>query len=213
MPVTTLAPVRLLLVDDNDIFRSGLRSLLSEYPDIEVVGCAANGSEALALVGPLQPDVVLMDVNMPVQGGISATQDITARRPEVRVILLTGLAAGGWAYDPRDLGAWACLSKSSGVAEIVTLVMTAAGRHVSGQRHPHFPLGNDKKRDLLTMRELEILALLGNGYQSHEIAGQLELEPKTVRNHISNIYLKLGVHGRAQAVLRAARDGLLDDIA
>ncbi len=209
-------PVRLLLVDDNELFLTGFASLLSEHEALEVVGLARDGREAVLIAKQLRPDVVVMDVNMPVQGGISATRDILTALPTTRVILLTGLMAGDWAYDPRVIGAHACISKSSGLAEIVELVLAAAAG--DGAAGPETPGSARARRsrspqlEQLTARELEILAMLGNGRHSNEIAVLLKLKHKTIRNYIANIYEKLGVHGRSQAVLLAARNGLLDDL-
>jgi DNA-binding NarL/FixJ family response regulator len=212
------SPVRLLLVDDNELFLNGFASLLSEQEALDVVGLARDGREAVLAAKQLRPDVVLMDVNMPVQGGISATRDIVAALPTTRVILLTGLMAGDWAYDPRLVGAHACISKSSGVAEILEVVLAAAAGDEAIARSEMWA-GNSRasrsrspQLEQLTARELEILAMLGNGRHSNEIAMLLKLKHKTIRNYIANIYEKLGVHGRSQAVLHAARNGLLDDV-
>ena len=210
-------PIRLLLVDDNELFLNGLASLLSQHEGLEVAGLARDGQQAVDAVKRLRPDVVLMDVKMPVQGGISATRDIVAAFPETRVFLLTGLGAGDWIYDPRVVGAHAFLSKSSEIEEIVEAVRAAAGERsearVNESQGSRRASSSDRpQQEKLTARELEILGMLGNGRRSEEIATLLNLRHKTVRNYITNIYEKLGVHGRSQAVLHAARNGLLDDV-
>ena len=203
--------LRVLLVDDNPLFRAGLATLLAEHPSIEVVGTAQDGLEAVAEAERLRPDVVLMDVNMPQQGGISTSAVLAARLPSSRVILLTGLAAEQWVYDPRQVGVHACLSKSAAIGEIVEAVLDA-GRDTRAARPSRPQPRGEVLPERLTPRELDILRLIGQGRRSGHIARELRLQPKTIQNYITVIYEKLGIHGRSEAVRHAARNGLLDDL-
>lgn len=204
-----LAPLRVLLVDDSPLFLRGLEALLADEPTIEVVGTATDGAAALSAAGRLRPDAILMDVHMPVLGGVSAASTLEQELPGVAVILLSGLwrPAGR-----RDLptGVHAVLSKAASLSEIVdTIHSAAAGRRApAAARSSRQSVGSDR----LTGREIQILSMLAKGYHSARIAGELELKQKTVRNYISVIYDKIGVHGRSGAVLHAVRTGLLDEI-
>lgn len=201
-------PIRVLLVDDSQLFLQGLASLLREVPSIELVGLAENGAEAVKQAAQLLPDVVLMDVHMPVQGGVSAATVMTERLGGVAIVLISGL----WGGRRQDVpaGVHDVLSKDVGVEAIVEALTEAAhaGAHPARVR----PRDADRRAgDRLTRREVAILSMLAKGYHSQRIADELRLKQKTVRNYISVIYDKIGVRGRSRAVLYAARSGLLDE--
>lgn len=198
--------VRVLLVDDNPLFLRGLAALLAETASIEIVGLAENGSQAVVLAEQLRPDIVVMDVQMPVQGGVSATRSIVRLVPDAKVILLTALGVDDWRHGPSAIGAYAFLSKDAAVGEIAAMIRAAAEGDIPDRRAAAAP------GDELTRREVEILSMLAIGYHSGRIAIELRLQPKTVRNYISVIYEKLGIDSRSRAVLYAVRSGLLDNV-
>ena len=204
--------IRLMVVDDSHLFRTGLASLLSTQPGIEVVGFAENGKEAARRALELRPDVITIDLHMPVQGGLSATREIIDRLPATRVVLLTGLVTDDWLHDPAATGAFACLSKDTTIQEMVKVIRSAAESSWSGAPVSRSGLNLRGPRGArLTRRELEIMLLLAKGYGPAGIASQLGLRPRTVSGYVSVIYSKLGTQGRSGAILYAARAGLLDD--
>jgi DNA-binding NarL/FixJ family response regulator len=210
--------IRVLICDDQQVVCEGLRAILSTAPHIEVVGFARQGAEALERVAAVRPDVVLMDLKMPVMDGVRATREIRARFPDVRVLVLTTYDADEWVFDAVRAGASGYLLKDSpGDALIAAVEGTAAGRShldpaVAGklleQVSRGAPAAPDPLLDSLTEREREVLGLLGRGYGNAAIASQLHLTEGTVRNHVSAILGKLGVADRTQAALIALRCGL-----
>lgn len=209
---------RVLVVDDQTLFRSGLSRLLQEDPRIEVVGQASDGIEAVRLARQLKPDVVLMDVKMPNLDGIEATRQIVAENHEVKVLMLTtfdtdsdvvkALSAGANGYVLKD-------STPSGIVHSIFAVMSGEQVMASAIASQVLDLltGNASPReyyDGLTAREIEILRLIAIGSANKEIAYKLKISEKTVRNHVSNLYQKLGIYDRAQAVLYAVRKGLIN---
>jgi DNA-binding NarL/FixJ family response regulator len=204
--------IRILVVDDSHLFRTGLASLLSTQPGIEVVGLAENGKEAAQRALELRPDVITIDLQMPVQGGLSATREIMDALPTTRVVLLTGLLTDDWLHDSAATGAFACLSKDTTIQEMVKVIRTAAESSWSGAPVSRSRLNLRGPRGArLTRRELEILLLLAKGYGPAGIASQLGLRPRTVSGYVSVIYSKLGTQSRSGAILYAARAGLIDD--
>jgi NarL family two-component system response regulator LiaR len=205
--------IRVLITDDHGVVRQGLRMFLSLDPDIQVVGEASNGREALAMVRDLEPDVVLMDLLMPVMDGISATKAIRAALPEVEVIALTSVLEDASVTGAVRAGAIGYLLKDTDAEELsraikaaaegrVHLAPEAAARLMREVRAPENP-------EALTDRETEVLKLLARGKANKQIAGNLYVSEKTVKAHVSSILMKLGVQSRTQAALYAVRTGLV----
>lgn len=201
--------VRVLLVDDHPVVRSGLRALLSTLPDVEVAGEAADGAVAVELAVALQPDVVLMDLGLPVLDGVAATREVIARAPDVAVLVLTMHEDSDTVGAALRAGARGYLLK--GVDQdtlLAALRSVASGASVIGAAvEPAVPVPWRSPEEL-TPRERDVLALVAQGLSNAEITERLVLSPKTVRNHVSNIYLKLGVPDRARAIVHARRHGL-----
>lgn len=207
---------RVLIVDDQLLFRAGLAGLLETDGRVEVVGQAADGGEALHLVEEVSPDVVLMDLKMGAMDGVEATRLITARHPEVKVVIVSGFGADSHVIDALRAGAAGFLLKDSRIDSIISSILTVAGgESVMTQtiaRRVLQMLAVDSKQfyDGLTDREVEILRLLAQGLANKQIAYRLRVSDKTIRNHISNVYRKLGIADRTQAVLYAVRRGLIE---
>jgi DNA-binding NarL/FixJ family response regulator len=212
--------LRVLLVDDHDLFRTGLKNLLEEQGGLDVVGEAANGAEAVRLVRELAPDVVVMDLNMPKMSGVEATRHITALSPLTRVIVLTISDDDADVMDAIVAGACGYLLKHASIADVVTGIRSAAvGAALISPMIASKVLGRvrattaDKEmaeaiRAELSDRELEVLKLIANGKDNAQIAAELVISPKTVKNHISNILMKLQIQNRIQAAVYAVRSGL-----
>ena len=205
---------RILITDDHGVVRQGLRMFLSLEPDLEVVGEAANGREALALARELKPDVVLMDLLMPVMDGIEATEAIRSEMPEVEVIALTSVLEDTAVSGAVRAGAIGYLLKDTDAEELkraiqaaaegrVHLAPEAAARLMREVRGPESP-------EELTERETEVLRLVARGHANKQIASSLFVSEKTVKAHVSSILLKLGVQSRTQAALHAVRTGLVN---
>ena|SRR2546430_680212 len=214
----TTDTIRVLLVDDQTLFRSGLARLLAAQPGLQVVGEAGDGGEAVRQVEALEPDVVLMDIRMPDVDGIEATRLITRARPSTRVLILTTFHTDSYVLDALRSGACGYVLKDSAVEAIassIQAVMTSE-RVISGpiaQRMIGMLTGETSARDFydgLTARELEVLKMIASGMPNKRIAYKLQISEKTVRNHISHIYEKLDIYDRSQAVLYAVRKGLVD---
>jgi DNA-binding NarL/FixJ family response regulator len=209
-----MTTLRVLIADDHPLYRDGLAAALAA-PEFDVVGEAADGRQAVALSMELQPDVVIMDLNMAFMSGVEATRRITHGSPHIAILVLTMLADDDSVFAALRAGARGYLLKGAGRAEIVRAVHTVAEgggvfgpsiarrvmEHFSGQ-HASEPFPE------LTDREREILAMVAAGHNNAAIAAQLGLAHKTVRNHISNILTKLQVSDRAQAIIRARAAGL-----
>lgn len=212
------APVRVLIADDQTLFRAGLERLLRDDPRVEVVGTAPNGEEAVKLVPRVRPDVVLMDLKMPKLDGVQATKRILETHPNVKVLMLTTFETDGYVLQALKAGASGYVLKDSKVDSIVTSVLAVvSGERVMASSVANMVLGlltgttNQKELyDGLTARELEILKLLAAGVANKQIAFRLKISEKTVRNHVSNTYEKLQIQDRAQAALYAVRKGLVE---
>ena len=218
----TQTPIRVLIVDDHAIVRKGTRALLATEHDIEVVGEADNGADAVALAQTLHPSVILMDLVMPRMDGIEATRQITSRQPEVRILVLTSFAADDKVFPAIKAGALGYLLKDSSPEELVqairqvhrgepSLEPSIARKVLSELTHPP---KQPPTTDPLTERELTVLRLVAQGKSNRDIAEQLFIAEITVRTHVSNILSKLHLASRTQAALYALREGLasLDDI-
>ena len=207
-----------MIVDDQALFRQGLVALLQSDPRIQVIEDAADGSEALDLIAKTAPDVVLMDIKMPQIDGIEATRRIVAEHPHTKVLILTTFENDGYVVHALRAGATGYLLKDSQPEAIVVAILAAnSGQHVMTRSIADQVLDmlagspSPKERfDGMTRREIEILKLLAGGLANKQIAYRLQISEKTVRNHISHIYEKLGIYDRTQAVLYAVRKGLIE---
>jgi DNA-binding NarL/FixJ family response regulator len=193
-----------------------LAALLDKDPRVNVVGLAANGEEAVRMVDELKPDLVLMDLKMPVMEGVEATRLIRGQHPEVAVIILSSFSGDSHLIQALEAGARGYVLKDTNVSTIVNSMLAIVGgaRVMSGSiadRLLGMLSGNPKESyDGLTAREVEILKLVAIGLANKQIAYRLKISEKTVRNHISNVYEKLGIQGRSHAVMYAARKGLIE---
>lgn len=208
---------RVLLVDDHRLVREGLRRTLGDA-GIEVVGEAQDGEQALELAVELQPDVVLMDITMPSMDGVTVTRRLRSRAPETRVVMLTMHDDEELLQQAMAAGAVGYLLKDAGGAEVAAAVHRAHAEGVAGSsavghgpvlHEPTAPDGSEPAPQL-SRRELEVLQLLADGRTPREVAARLFISPKTVRNHLSHIYEKLGVSDRSQAIVAGLRHGLVD---
>lgn len=208
-------PIRIVIVDDHSVVRQGLRMFLSLDPELEVIGEANNGQEAIEQVNKLKPDVVLMDLLMPVMDGITATQIIRKEHPDTEVIALTSVLedtavvnavrAGAIGYLLKDTqGDELCLAIKAAANGQVQLSPKAAERLMREIRAPESP-------EKLTERETEVLRQLAAGKSNKEIASEMYISETTVKTHVSNILMKLGVPSRTQAALYAVRIGLVSE--
>ncbi|MEU4289727.1 response regulator transcription factor [Kribbella sp. NPDC026596] len=210
--------IRVLVADDHPVFRRGLVGVLTEEPGIDVVAEAPDGDTTIALAAELRPDVVLMDLHMAGTGGIAATRRLTAEVPDVAVLVLTMLDDEESVQSALHAGARGYLVKGASGDRILDAVRAVAdGEIVFGADVAGLVLGRltaDRKTTrtgpfpMLTDREVEVLTLIGLGRSNTEIARRLVVSDKTVRNHITNIFAKLGVADRAQAIVRARDAGL-----
>jgi DNA-binding NarL/FixJ family response regulator len=208
-------PIRILIADDHSVLREGLRMMLDTQPDIEVVGEAANGREAIEQAQALQPQVMLLDLIMPELGGLDALADIRRLAPQTRVVILTSsededkmiaaMRAGAQGYilktEPAGTVVNAIRAASRGEAALAPSVALRLMRAVA---HP-----TPHPEDSLSPREREVLALLGQGLSNKQIAARLSMAEKTARAHVSSILQKLNLEGRTQAALYAREKGLV----
>jgi DNA-binding NarL/FixJ family response regulator len=215
------APIRVLVVDDHDLFRTGLATLLAAQPDIEVVAQASGGRMGVRLADELQPDVVLMDLRMPDLEGPDAIRQILAMHPGMRMLVLTVASDSADVQSALESGATGFMAKDTPIDSVVLAVRAAAqgvawlspraaeivlGR-VRGQRNVEQELDSEGL-DQLSARELDVLRLIARGMENAEIADELSISPRTAKNHVSNILAKLGLPGRVQAAIYAVRRGL-----
>jgi DNA-binding NarL/FixJ family response regulator len=213
-----MEPLHILIADDHPLFRNGMRALLSSVPEIEVAGIATNGDEVMSLAASLLPDVILMDLQMPGIGGIEATRRILHTSPHIRVLVVTmfeddhsvfaALRAGARGYILKDADEDEILRAIQAVGRGEAIFSPAiAKRLIDFFAAPH-PVILPQLFPELTDREREILLLMAQGYNNSDIARHLTLSLKTVANHVSNIFSKLQVADRAQAIIRAREAGL-----
>jgi DNA-binding NarL/FixJ family response regulator len=212
--------VRVLIVDDDDLMRAGLRGVLSDDEGIEVVGEAGDGRDAVYRTRLLKPDVVLMDIRMPDLDGIAATREVLAAFPEVKVVILTTFEEDDYIFGALNAGASGFLLKRSRPEELIGALHTiAAGDSLLSPsvtsrviarmaRQPAPEASGDARLEELTARELEVLELLATGLSNGEIASELVIEESTVKSHVKKVLGKLGVRDRVQAVIFAYESGL-----
>jgi NarL family two-component system response regulator LiaR len=214
-PSETL-PIRLLIVDDHAIIRAGLQALLQVVPDIEVVGEATNGREAVDLAEKLMPDVILMDLVLPEMDGIQAIRKILSKQTQARILVLTTFSGEDMVFPAIKAGAMGYQLKDSSPQELVEAIREVNRGQAS--LHPLIarkvldevlnPPDQPPTRAPLTQREVEVLRLVAEGLENREIAERLVLSDATVRTHVSNILGKLHLASRTQAALYALREGL-----
>jgi DNA-binding NarL/FixJ family response regulator len=216
-------PIKVLLADDQELVRAGFKVLLDVSDDVTVVGEAANGAEAVALARSARPDVVLMDIRMPVLDGIQATREIAAIRglEQVRVLILTTYDTDAYVFEALQAGASGFLLKDGGPAELLHAIrVVAAGEALLAPRITRRLIGQftavrgaqqagENRLAVLTQREREVLALVGQGRSNDEIATELTLSPATARTHVSRAMVKLRARDRAQLVVLAYQSGLV----
>ena len=212
--------IRVLVVDDHTIVRDGICALLALVGDIEVVGEAVNGNEALKMVAQLQPDVVLMDIAMPIMGGLEATRRITREFPKTKVLVITQHDDKEYVFPVLESGASGLISKAAASSELasgirsvnkgdsflspsVAKLLVENYQQTAGERNQQDPYNQ------LTEREREVLKLLAEGFSTQEMADMLVITRKTVEGHKTNLMTKLGIHNRIDLVKYALRRGII----
>ena len=214
MVITEPGVISVVVVDDHALHRDGTRQILEAHPDLQVVGEAASGEVALALVNQLQPDVVLMDIRLPGMNGIEVTRQLTQAHPDVRVLMVSAYDEDEYVRGALEAGAMGYLSKTAPGKQLVQAVRAVAGgttvlqpgltaRLLISSRQPEEG-GTD-----LSERELEVLRLLAEGLRNRELGALMGISTRTVDRHCDNIYAKLGVSSRTEAVVRAISTRLL----
>lgn len=210
--------ITVLVVDDQDVVSNGMRMLLNAQPNLEVIGTARNGADAIAQVAARRPDVVLMDLKMPIMNGIQATEALRRDHPDLPIVVLTTYDEDEWVVDAIRAGAAGYLLKDSRTEDIVAAIegviagQTPVSPLVASKLFQYVQYGVPHRRPLdadLTERELHILRLLASGLANADIAERLSLAEGTVRNHLTTIFAKLNVADRAQATALAWRHGLV----
>jgi len=217
MSVATKA-ARVLIADDQGLFRAGLARLLDEDPRVEVVGQAIDGLDAVKQAAKLKPDIMLMDLKMPGIDGIEATRQVIEANPDIKVVVLTTFETDSQVIQALKAGARGYVLKDSTADAIVSsIVAVMSGERVMAgavaNRVLEMLTGTSTPKEFydgLTNREIEILKLLASGMANKQIAYRLKISEKTVRNHVSNTYEKLGIYDRSQAVLYAVKKGLVE---
>ena len=213
-----MEPIRVLIADDHPLYRDGMRGLLDSETGTQVVGEASSGEEAIELAETLQPDVILMDIKMPGINGIEATREILNTSPQAGILMVTMFEDDDSLFAAMRAGARGYLLKDSRGEEVAHAIRAVAGgeaifgQGIARRLINYFsalnPSGPPRAFPELTDREEEVLTLVARGHSNEEISQQLFLSIKTVRNHVSHIFLKLQVADRAQAVIRAREAGL-----
>jgi DNA-binding NarL/FixJ family response regulator len=217
-----MVKIGVILAEDHAVVRQGTRQLLERYPDIEVIGEASDGQEAVALTQELKPDVVIMDVRMPRMSGIEATRKIKEQYPEVGVLVLTAHDDDEYVFALLEAGANGYLLKTAEIEELVKAIRAVyvgqsaldplitqkvVAQFMNGKSLPDVMAQVSEEMDGLTSRELEVLRLVGQGLTNKEVAQQLYISDRTVQAHLSSIFSKLQVASRTEAVMYAIRKG------
>lgn len=213
-----MEPLRVLIADDHPLFRHGLSALLNTSPDFEVIGEATSGEEVITMAAALQPDVILMDIHMPGINGIEATRHILHTSPTIRILIITMFEDDASVFTAMRAGARGYMLKDAQKADMLAAIRavgrgeaifspTIATRLIDFFAAPR-PTISPQAFPELTDREREILDLIAKGYNNTEIATRLVLSQNTVRNYVSNVFSKLQVADRAQAIIRARESGL-----
>ncbi len=211
--------IRVLIADDDALVREGLRMIVERVEDIEVVGTASNGVEAAEAAGTLEPDVILMDVRMPVLDGIEATRRIVDQDSETRVIILTTFERDEYVFEALRAGASGFLLKRVEPEHLIEAVRVVAigdallfpsvTRRLIEEFSTAAPIGDPSLIESLTDREKEVLTLIGQGLTNQELAERLFIADNTVKTHVKRILVKIGARDRAQAVVKAYESGLV----
>lgn len=213
-----MSPIRVLIADDHGLFREGVRALLRSRPETEVVGEASTGAEALEAARTLQPDIVLMDIQMPDLSGIEATRRLLVEQPQLGIIVVTMYEDDDSVFAAMRAGARGYVLKGSGQTELIRAIEAVADGEalfspaIARRLISFFTAARAAAAALpfpdLTEREREVLELIAQGRSNAEIGSRLAISGKTVRNHVSNIFSKLQVADRAQAIVRAREAGM-----
>lgn len=222
--------IRVIIAEDHALVREGTRQLIEREPDIEVVGEATNGAEAVALVDQLLPDVALVDISMPVMSGIEATERIKSAHPETAVLVLTAYDDDQYVFALLQAGAAGYLLKDVDSSEVIRAIRSVntgepvlhpaiarkvlarfSSEHISLGTVPPVPFGRPdaQRKMLMTDRELEVLRLAASGLTNMEIAQRLHFSVRTVQVHMTHIFSKLGVGSRTEAVITSLRQGII----
>jgi len=204
-------PIKILIADDHSMFREGLKSLIAHFDGIKVIGEAASGEEALEKTGELLPDLVLMDISMPGRGGLKALKQIKETYPQVTVIMLTMASDVSSVFESVQFGASEYILKDACFSELHDKILQVMGVDKKSNFNP-LPLeetnpGDSPESCPLTQRELEVLQQAAKGKENKEIASFFGISENTVKNHVSNIFQKLKVNDRTQAVVNAMQKG------
>jgi DNA-binding NarL/FixJ family response regulator len=209
------APIRVVIVEDHTLLREGTRQILEQWRDIEIVGEAGRGDEAVALIDRLEPDVVLLDMRLPGMNGIEVTRAVTSKHRAIRLLLLSAYDDEEYVAEALNAGAAGYLLKTTPGAKLVEAVRAVHSgatvlqdelSHKLAMRATH----PESFGPRLSERELSVLRLTARGMSSKEIAGNLRISQRTVEGHLNNIYSKLGVNSRTEAVVQAAARGLIN---
>ena len=210
--------IRVLICDDQDLVCEGLKGILSTDPELQVAGIANDGAQAVDMIPTCKPDLVLMDLKMPIMNGVQATREIHEKYPQVKILVLTTYDADEWVFDAIRAGAHGYLLKDTTREQLLRAIReTVAGKtpvdpNVAGKLFSHVlhetAAPDAAMASLLSEREREVLCLLAKGLSNAEIAARIFLSEGTVRNYVSSIFEKLGVKDRTQAAVIAIRYGL-----
>lgn len=212
-----MSAIKVLIVDDHNLVREGLKAVFDNGNDVEVIGEAGSGEEALDMVGEVKPDVILMDISMPGMNGIQATKLILEKCPESKVVMLTMLDQEGYVYEAVKAGATGYMLKNTSSDDLVHAIHTVfEGKALlhpdaTAQLLKEFvTLADNKAKDYgLSSREMEVLLLLSEGNTNKEIAKALWISEQTVKTHVAHIFNKLGTSDRTETVAQALRNGLV----
>ena len=218
MATALVATARVLVVDDQNLFRSGLVRLLEADSRVQVVGQAVDGLDAIKKVASLKPDVILMDLKMPNLDGIEATRRVLAEHPQIKILILTTFETDSYVLQALRAGASGYVLKDAQIDSVVSSILAViSGERVMASavvnRVIEMLSGNSTPKEFydgLTGREIEILKLIAIGQANAQIARRLDISDKTVRNHVSNMYEKLHIYDRSQVVLYGVRKGLVE---